>query len=460
MAELGLVPIPDHDPGRRQLVDHFLKLISEATRPKDRLSRFPGTMPVTLSRRHLDMVCGNDYVCLEKSDGTRYMLLAITTHVLLIDRRMKVYVVEPNPQIMGKGFLEPQENTILDGELTYNLITRNWEYLIYDAVVIDNELSIASLGFRQRMQAAEAYVAGPRLWAPFCAGLLRLRIKDFYERNQIRRLFERIRKDPSGKYIYFNNDRRDGILCNENDGVIFAPVKLGYQLKNSNALLKWKPPHLNSVDFQLQLSRITDQRRKEPSVRVVVAYKGDGPGMQPLREVYVPHKIRSKWAANFDTYNNSIAEFAYDRGAGEWRYIRQREDKDIPNFQNTIISTIETIAESIEREEMVLRMEKTSSAPMDEKHYADTNARNVAKCTFRDDYFDDRNHDYLVSTPISLTPPPNLPPLLNRDSRRMRHPGKRDSGEVPNGDPARHRGEQAPDNAQPGRAQFVYADDV
>lgn len=459
MAELGLAPISDHDPARRQLIDHFLNLMASATRYKDRLSRFPGTMPATLSRRHLDMVCISDYVCLEKSDGTRYMLLAVSTHVLLIDRRMNVYVVEPNPQIMSKGFVRLQDNTILDGELTYNLITRNWEYLIYDAVIIDSDMSIATLGFRQRMQAAEMFVAGPRLWAPFCAGLLRLRIKDFYERNQIRRLFDHIRKDPSGKYIYINNDRRDGVLCNENDGVIFAPVKLEYQLKSSNALLKWKPPHLNSVDFQMQLTRIQDPRRKEPSVRVVVAYKGDGSGLQPLREVYVPHKLRSKWAHEFEKYNNSIAEFAYDRSAGEWRYIRQREDKDIPNFQNTIISTIETIAESIEREEMVLRMEQTPAAPRDEKEFVEFNSTNIAKCTFQNDYFDEENHDYLVATPISMTPPPHLPHATLKDSRRSRHSTMHMDSTVANGDVGRLQEEKASDNKQ-GRSQFVYADDV
>lgn len=90
MSELGLIPLPERDPGRFQLVDHFHYLIAQAVQFKGRLSRFPGTMPMTLSRRVLDMVAKSDYVCLEKSDGTRYMLLAVTSHVVFIDCRMNV----------------------------------------------------------------------------------------------------------------------------------------------------------------------------------------------------------------------------------------------------------------------------------------------------------------------------------------------------------------------------------
>lgn len=460
MAELNFVPLPEHDPARRKLMDHFLRLVADATKCGDRLRRFPGTMPMTLSRRHLDMVCGNDYVCLEKSDGTRYMLFAISTHVFFIDRRSKVYPVDPNPEILTQGFSGRQDNTILDGELTYNMITNQYEYLIYDAVAIDGDLSIASKGFRERMQAAETFVAAPRAWAPFYAGLLRLRIKDFHERNQIRNLFDRIRKDPSGNYIYVNNDRRDGPLCNLNDGAIFVPVKLPYHVKNSTTLLKWKPPHLNSVDFQMLLTPTTDSKRKEPSVRVTLAYKGDGQDMQHLREVHIPHKIRRHWAADLKKYHNTVAEFAYDRGAGEWRYIRQREDKEIPNFSNTIISTLETIAESVEREELVIMMEKTPSPPRDQQPFVDFASKNAAACTFRNDLFDDRNLDYLETTPISVTSPPNMVPPPNLENRRGRGShGRRDSSRVANGEPGRRRDDSAPDSEQ-GRVPFVYADDV
>lgn len=194
-------------------------------------------MPQTLSRRHLEVVCKSDYVCLEKSDETRYMLLAVQSHVVLIDCRMEVYVIDPIRQMLTQGFSDYQETTILDGELTYNQMTTCWEYLIYNVVCINSPLSIAHLGFRQRMHEAEVCFAGPRTLASFCTGLLRIRIKDFYE-HEIRVLLDHICKDAEGKYVTINNNRRDGDLCNENDGLIFAPVPVPYQLKNSDTLLE------------------------------------------------------------------------------------------------------------------------------------------------------------------------------------------------------------------------------
>lgn len=412
-------------------------------------------MPLTLSRRHLGMVSANDYVILEKSDGTRYMLFAATENVYLIDRLMRVFAVEPNPLILGEGFRSPQSDTILDGELTFNVVLERWEYLIYDCVSIDGDLTIAQRGFRERMRAAEMFVAGPRSWAPFCSGLLRLRIKDYYEKLNIRKLFCRIKKDEKGHYMYINNDRRDGVMCNENDGTIFAPVGIGYQVRKCEALLKWKPPHLNSIDFTLQLERTFDRRRNnEPSVRPFVAYKGEK-GLVRLREVYFPSRLKRKWAADFDKFHNCVVELAYDKGAGEWRYIRTREDKDSPNFSSTVIDTMETIAESMEREELVAYMEKHARpAPSEQNDLLQGNAQNEESCTFRNDYFDESNHDYLLTTPISLITPPFLRPPPGSRFNRGRRPNH--ARHVANGgdNPTERQSEDG------GRSAVEYEDDV
>jgi hypothetical protein len=50
---------------------------------------FPGTLPLTLSRRHIEMICHNDYVLLEKSDGTRYFLL-----ILQVCDRISIFATE------------------------------------------------------------------------------------------------------------------------------------------------------------------------------------------------------------------------------------------------------------------------------------------------------------------------------------------------------------------------------
>lgn len=427
MAELGLEMVPAHHQKLGELRAHFMESILRATRTNERLnpSRFPGTMALTLSRRHLGMIANSDYVVLEKSDGTRYMLYAIADLVFLIDRLMNFYIVEPHPELLNiqTGGVRHQL-TIIDGELVRNQVTQQYEFLVYDAVVIDENFDIAQLDFRERMAAVETYVVNSRYTLPFAAGLLRLRIKDYYEKRELRRLFARIRKDmQTNEYVYINNDRRDGVICNENDGVIFTPVGKPYVVKNCDALLKWKPPHLNSVDFMLKLERTTHPRTQQPSVRAKIAYKGER-GNTMLREVHFPSRMRHEWAKQFDRYNESIVELSYDRQAGEWRYIRQRDDKTTPNFSSTVIDTLESIAENMDRDELVGVMEKHSKPPPSgAQQFGEIRERNDAACKVRNDLFDADNKSFLLSTPTSLVAPPciKVPPRAHRS----RHHGAR-----------------------------------
>lgn len=412
MAELGLSVLQDHALSRR-ICSQCNAIVADATSSNESIRRFPGTMPMSLSRRHMHMIAKNDYVMLEKSDGVRYLMLVLSDFVSLLDRRMRVFVVEPNPTV--PSYANPavsQENTLLDGELTFNLALERWEYLIYDVVAIDGDTSVAKLDFRQRLRAAESYVAAPRVFSPLVSGLLRLRVKDYYEKRSIRTLFDHVLKNPKGEYIYKNNNRRDGILCNLNDGVIFAPCQMPYVVGSCSALLKWKPPHLNSIDFELQLEKIIDPRTDTPSVRSFIAFRSEKGNVQ-LREVYFPSKLKRKWAAAFDVYNKSIVELSYDRGGGEWRYIRQRDDKDTPNFSKTVIDTMESIAESMDREELTTFLERNSlPIPSSAESIVNEQAAACDKCTFTNDLFDENNPSYIATTPMSLVLPPFVPPTF------------------------------------------------
>lgn len=457
MAELGLIPLPDHEPKLRDLRQHFMRLVVDASKTTENINpnRFPGTMALTLSRRHMGMICVSDYVALEKSDGTRYMLLALSSHVFLIDRLMKFYVVDPNPNILSMETFEPQNDTILDGELVRNLITQEYEFLIYDAVIIDGKFEVGTMDFRARMSQAELFVISMRVTTPVATGRLRMRLKDYYEKKDVRKLFARIKKDHRGEYVYINNDRRDGVICNLNDGVIFTPVGKPYVVKNCDALLKWKPPHLNSVDFQLILERTKHHRTGEPSVNTSIAYKGERSTVT-LRPVHFPSKQKIEWAKSFDKYHKSIVELSYDRIAGEWRYIRQREDKETPNFSSTVIDTLESIAESMDREEMVSYLERESRPPMPAAEpFLKANAKNAEVCKVRDDLYDADNKNYLLSTPVSLIPQPYMerPPHLRgrgRGGGRQQH-SNRNLDAVGGGPPAQNDAE---------RMQPDYSDDV
>lgn len=426
MAELGLEQLPRQFVSR--LRDHLVGLFAEATQHPGPLRGFPGSMPLTMSRRHLSMICAMDYVVLEKSDGMRYLLFATAGAVYLVDRRMNFYDVKPNPYLVViNQDEEPQmhDNTVLDGELTLNQATGEYDYLVYDCVVIHGDFSVAQWDYRRRLNAATVWVAQPRLYIPAATGTLRIRVKDYYEKVHIRDLFAHIVKDSDGEYVYSNHDRADGVIANHNDGVILAPVRMPYPIKACSALLKWKPPHLNSVDFALQLTRTTDPRTSTPSVTAHIAYKGDRDVVR-LREVYFPSAQRREWAADFARYHNSIVECAYDLQAGEWRYIRQREDKETPNFSSTVIDTMESIAESVLRDELVHKLE-TRSAPLpaDAQEMVEGYKATAAAARFRNDYWDADNEGYVDVTVMSRVPVPCME-LYGGGERRSGGSGMRD----------------------------------
>lgn len=418
MSELGLQPMSDRSMVRK-IGDFCNSLVQSATQSSNPIRKFPGTMALSLSRRHRHMIASHDYVALEKSDGMRYMLLTLPTSVVLIDRRMNVFEVNPNPYIPVYGNMNQlQKNTLLDGELTHNIALNCWEYLIYDAVVIDDDVSVARMDFRERLQAVEKYVAAPRVFLPMMSGLLRLRVKDYYEKSELRDLFNHIKKNAEGEYVYTNHRRRDGLVCNLNDGVIFTPCKLPYTVSNCDSLLKWKPPELNSVDFQLQLERAVDPRTNLPSVRTFIAFKGEK-GNVRQREVFLSRTHKRMFAESFNEHNNSIVELSYDKSAGDWRYIRTREDKDTPNFSRTVIDTMESIAESWDREALVAFLEARSEpTPSEKDSIVQDRVAERAKCTYVNDLFDESNHEFSVATPISRLPPPMMAPRAYGGRRR------------------------------------------
>ncbi|GJD12910.1 mRNA-capping enzyme [Galdieria sulphuraria] len=405
MTEIGLKEL-DKD-SSQPFIRLVSKLCCEAAGVAE-VHGFPGTLPLTLSRRHIDMICHNDYVLLEKSDGTRYFLLILENHAFLIDRKYSFYPIVPKPpfplpnEAMNSTVQEHHE-TLLDGELCVNLATDTWEYLVYDVVAIQGDHRIGQKNYRSRMLAVEDWVVRPRLLAASTAGSLRIRIKDVYEKTEIDRLFSRIYKNEDRDYVYENGHRFDGCVCNRNDGLIFTPVQLAYPLKSCSALLKWKYPLYNSVDFMLFIEVDGGNEEDPRNIHTYLGYKGDR-GVVRYREVFFPSSLKKKWAESRLEHHGKIIECSYDRMAGEWRYLRHRTDKTTPNYSTTVMDTLESTAESITREELIDRIKKNTKATK-----PTLSQRRPSWKIEDDDLFNDSNNPkYRKTTPISLLPPPSF----------------------------------------------------
>ncbi|KFH07074.1 mRNA capping enzyme, partial [Toxoplasma gondii MAS] len=210
----------------------------------------------------------NPYVACEKTDGIRFLLLAASGCIFLIGRKEEVRMI-PDKFLPRKGRLhEPQQLTLLDGELVMDRLPNGESvarYLIYDAICIERDESIKELNLMGRLAAVAERVVAP---------LRELEEEERMqsERNEAAR--EPHANDGSGEAQLAKTGRTKGKnsleiylkdffeifdllhiqrmalrLPHESDGIIFTPVNLPYATGTCRQLLKWKPPHLNTVDF-------------------------------------------------------------------------------------------------------------------------------------------------------------------------------------------------------------------
>ena len=124
-------------------------------------------------------------------------------------------------------------------------------FLVFDCLVI-NQKNLMHLNFRDRLQEAEKYILNnhtvyrlymelnkvtpeappPSSTHPY----LMLYMKDMFEVWETPDLFKLI-------------DPEKGLLMHENDGLIFTINACPYYPGTCNEIIKWKPPHMNTIDY-------------------------------------------------------------------------------------------------------------------------------------------------------------------------------------------------------------------
>ena len=277
-------------------------------------ARFPGSQPVSLDRRNLELVQARRYLVTWKADGTRYLLLATSWGCYLLDRSFAVRrtqvrfpTLHPPPasaasRAPAHPVGPPHVFTLLDGEMVVDeeeeppqppqqqrqqqqggaaappaapaapappsLRRQRRRYLAYDIMVLNTE-SVADLKFSDRLRLIEREVERPRTlerqhfaradaaWrraAQDAARAGRAPAPRPFSYSYEDEAFGVRRKDfwplTSGERVCRELIPR---LCHESDGLILQPADDGYSPYTCEALLKWKFAHLNSVDFVLRM---------------------------------------------------------------------------------------------------------------------------------------------------------------------------------------------------------------
>ncbi|EDO08172.1 mRNA capping enzyme catalytic domain family protein [Babesia bovis T2Bo] len=332
---------------------------------------FPGAQPVSLTRNDLQLLFRSDYVVCEKTDGIRALLLAASGAIYLIGRDEGVYHVPVRLPVRG-NLTESQQITLLDGEIVLDTVeidgieTQQPRFMCYDGIYVQRR-SLKELNFLERISIVYTDVIQPyakSIKSQNAKPPLTIYLKDFFDISHITHIENLAQQLP-----------------HVSDGLIFTPVRLPYLPGTCNKLLKWKPPHLNTVDFSVDV--LYDEHKTPRLVELFVMLKGTrvfyNEYLAPYGEVYrhilsmaisnkitqlivecswitdariwtfIP-KVKPRKDSVINSMNDGRADYDFDNGTwvqGGWYAERIRDDKKLPNSLHVVDSVKSSIEDDI-----------------------------------------------------------------------------------------------------------------
>ncbi|EEC03894.1 mRNA capping enzyme, putative [Ixodes scapularis] len=302
-------------------------------------SGFPGSQPVSMDNSNLQMLKHKPYKVSWKADGTRYMML--------IDGENEVYFVDrDNCVFQASGLWFPRrkepgshiQNTLVDGEMIIDKAEGKDvpRYLIYDIVRIEGQ-EVGKTDFNVRLICISKEICEPRKRAMKEGRIDRskepfgVRQKDFWDltcTESVGTLSPSLSADTRG------STRTSLALPNERPAV---------------NVLKWKPPHLNSVDFRLKIFKESGQGLVPKQVGQLFVGGFD----QPLGSIKVTKAIKA--------LDNKILECKWDKN--QWVLLRERTDKSFPNSYSTAMGVLQSISKPVTKEILLEFIQKERWQP-------------------------------------------------------------------------------------------------
>uniref|UniRef100_A0A3B0MMU3 mRNA guanylyltransferase n=1 Tax=Theileria annulata TaxID=5874 RepID=A0A3B0MMU3_THEAN len=374
---------------------------------------FPGSQPTSLCRESISLLLRNDYVVCEKSDGVRALLLSASGSIFLIGRLEEVHEIKMKLPVRG-NLSQSQQLTLLDGEVVMDKNPEDnsvsYRYLCYDGICIQRK-PLNKMNLLQRLSFVYTHVIVP------------LKMAGIYSSVTNKPLGDTDNSDPSDKLEIYLKDFFDITqikhinnisvkLPHISDGLIFTPVNTPYTPGTCKSLLKWKPPHLNTVRF----NNFTVVRLISASTpRLVQLFVSDsgtrvfyneflapyGDVYKKIMEVALTDQITQiivecSWITDSRIYTfipnlrnpkadikqrstQSLTEgkidYDFDNGTwieGGWYADRIREDKNLPNHISVVKSVKSSIEDDITFEMLVDEVEifkKNGKIPLYKKSF-------------------------------------------------------------------------------------------
>ncbi|ELA42391.1 uncharacterized protein VICG_00490 [Vittaforma corneae ATCC 50505] len=330
----------------RELLD-ALRTVLEL---QDEIKEFIGSHPVTLSQEAIEYLLNEDYLVCEKTDGIRVMLFVFEGFIYFYDRKNRFYQTD---LLFNAPYI-----FLFDGEM-YLEKGRNDKYIfsMFDCLIYDSRSRIHS-------------DLNKRLW--YCFQFEKIVQKGFIKRknDSILKSFYIAGKPMYKSYSFPQILDSISKLLHENDGLIFTPVNEPYLLCARSKIFKWKPPHLNTIDFLI--------KKTINSGILSLFCNVSGQQMDILEKM----NFRDTFVF-FDFYftddetidlDNKIGEFTFDfekeviniddltLQTGGWCLHRIRSDKNTPNNIKIVLDTFDSLKESVKEEDLKKHQEQMMKA--------------------------------------------------------------------------------------------------
>jgi mRNA guanylyltransferase len=239
---------------------------------------FIGGHPVSLNQLHLNRLLESpkDFLVCEKSDGVRFIFIGTKTGDCYLHGRkmasegeeekqyfkidLKIPTFDGTIGALSQGSDFDYVEYIFDGELvidSYNekrgadtRVRKRIKYLIFDTLLYKKELAI-NQNYVTRLVYAKEFLYDFKMRKSLMKKIkpaqlngnhnttsshnlgIKVYLKDFFDVERTEEVFKQLIPN----------------LAHKNDGLIFTRISAKYLTDRNEEILKWKPPHLNTIDF-------------------------------------------------------------------------------------------------------------------------------------------------------------------------------------------------------------------
>lgn len=270
-------------------------------------SFFPGPQPISIERRHFEILKQSSYVVCEKTDGVRHVCICTMFDdkkiCVLVTRSQEMYMVPLN--FLRSMFI----GTILDGELV-KTNDGSWIYMVYDCLMTEGNSCIKQ-NLMNRLQLAEKFVNGIM---KLKKDPMSFKMKTFWPLHNFNEF-------QTQKFEY------------KTDGIILTPVDDPIRSGTHETMFKWKPRDSNTIDFLFQ--------RRGPNIW--------GMYVQEKGKFFYESEVSNSEVLK-GTVDGSIVECQYVHWENPrwWKPVGMRKDKTHPNNRRTFYNTMKNISENIQ----------------------------------------------------------------------------------------------------------------